>query len=89
MSRVRRVIQVTLLVEAEDYNIGPSARYLKSGLVTAFPGLRHANIAMQVIDEDEQEDRVLTINKLGVPSKEMLELMEFEFGPEPVEATPA
>lgn len=89
MSRVQRVIQVTVLVEAEEHNIGPSSRYVKSCLVTAFPGARRANIAMQIIDEEEEEDRVLTINKLGVPSKEMTELVEFEFGPEPVEATPA
>jgi hypothetical protein len=82
------VLVVTLVVETEDHNMDWTKRYLKSGIVTAFPGLKSANLAIQILDEDV-EDRVLYINKLGHPSKEMKELADEMFAPEPQEAQPA
>ena len=83
--RVQKVIQVTLVIEAEEYNIGYSGTYVKSGLVTAFPGLKRANLSMQIIDDDEHENRELSINKLGSPSKEM-RVLTAEMFEDPVEA---
>jgi hypothetical protein len=86
--RAQGVLQIIVLVETDEHNMEWTKRYLKSGITTAFPGLKSANIAIQIIDE-EVEDRVLYINKLGQPSQDMKDLADEMFAPDPVEAQPA
>ena len=87
--KVQEVLLVTMVIETDDHDMGWTKKYLKSGIVTAFPGLKKANLAIQIIDDEEGEDRVLTINKLGRPSPEMEALKMEMFTPESVEAMPA
>jgi len=80
---------VNMVFEAEDYNIGWTESYLTSGLTTAFPGLKRANVGIAIRNDDYQVEREMVIKKLGEPSPEMKKLMEYEFGSdEPSEVKP-
>ena len=87
--RVQKTLTATWVYEAEEYNIGHTGVYLTAGIVTAHPGLKRANAALQIVDDDGNVDRTMVVSKLGEPSKEMRDLMAEMFEPEPVEATPA
>ena len=85
MSRTQRVMTVNVVYEAEDYNVGHTGVYLMSAFMTAFPGLRRANVAIAIRDDQYEVERTVVINKLGEPSEEMKSLMAEEFAPEPPE----
>ena len=86
--KVQGVLQVIVLIETEEHDLDWTKRYVKSGITTAFPGLRSANLAIQIVDEDDtdEEDLVLCINKLGRPTPEMEALKAEMFSADPIEA---
>ena len=69
-----------------DNSLGRLWVYIIQGLMTAFPGLRNANLAIGIFDEDENLVRTVVY---GNPSESMKKVMDEEFGPVEEERTPA
>lgn len=86
MTTEQVVMSVDIVFETDHGNTGRTGVYVTQGLVTAFPGLRNAVLAMAIRDG---EGTVVRTMVQGNPSKEMRELMEYQFGPDDPEAQPA
>lgn len=87
----QRVGSLRYVLESEAPNLNPSENFVRQKFTTAFDGngkgggLRNANLAMAMYDENEELVRTVVI---GNPSEAMRKLMDFEFGPyEPEVAT--
>jgi len=71
------VLSVRVVLETEPRNRQATEAYAKRALKSAFQGLKNANSALAIYDENDVQ---VGRDETGNPSEEMRRLMDYEFG---------
>jgi hypothetical protein len=86
MAMKQRVGSIAYVLESTSDNLPRSDQYVIQCVMTAFPNLRNANLAVAFFNEQGQLVRTVTF---GDPSADMKQVMEREFGSDDNQAVTA